>query len=83
MSAKKKYNVFLPISYQVPATDPITPGEETQIEISKEKLGLGLSIVGGSDTLLVGAGMLFGIGITFFLSELHFWSKLFFYHSRG
>ncbi|XP_047738798.1 LOW QUALITY PROTEIN: multiple PDZ domain protein-like [Hyalella azteca] len=35
-----------------PATAPIKPGEETTIEIPKEKMGLGLSIVGGSDTLL-------------------------------
>merc|ERR1712106_1164786 len=38
-----------------PATDPITAGYETNIEIVKEKMGLGLSIVGGSDTLLKGA----------------------------
>lgn len=36
-----------------PATCEIKPGQETIIEISKEKMGLGLSIVGGSDTLLV------------------------------
>ncbi|GAB6026518.1 hypothetical protein CHUAL_012941 [Chamberlinius hualienensis] len=35
-----------------PATCEIKPGQETTIEISKEKMGLGLSIVGGSDTLL-------------------------------
>ncbi|XP_042879473.1 multiple PDZ domain protein-like isoform X15 [Penaeus japonicus] len=38
-----------------PATAEIRPGRETTIEIVKEKMGLGLSIVGGSDTLLRGA----------------------------
>lgn len=38
---------------QDPATAEIRPGKETTIEIVKEKMGLGLSIVGGSDTLLV------------------------------
>ncbi|KAK8394132.1 hypothetical protein O3P69_006373 [Scylla paramamosain] len=37
---------------QDPATAEIRPGKETTIEIVKEKMGLGLSIVGGSDTLL-------------------------------
>lgn len=36
----------------------IIPGKETTIEIAKEKSGLGLSIVGGSDTLLVDAASL-------------------------
>ncbi|XP_063241818.1 multiple PDZ domain protein isoform X2 [Bacillus rossius redtenbacheri] len=39
-----------------PAADPTTceivVGKETTIEINKDKMGLGLSIVGGSDTLL-------------------------------
>ncbi|XP_017269912.1 multiple PDZ domain protein isoform X3 [Kryptolebias marmoratus] len=35
-----------------PATSPIIPGCETTIEISKGRTGLGLSIVGGCDTLL-------------------------------
>ncbi|XP_072157075.1 multiple PDZ domain protein isoform X4 [Bemisia tabaci] len=35
-----------------PATAPIKPGAESVIEINKDKMGLGLSIVGGSDTLL-------------------------------
>ncbi|XP_069682015.1 multiple PDZ domain protein-like isoform X7 [Periplaneta americana] len=39
-----------------PPVDPtkceITPGKETTVEINKDKMGLGLSIVGGSDTLL-------------------------------
>ncbi|XP_057640811.1 multiple PDZ domain protein isoform X12 [Chionomys nivalis] len=35
-----------------PATCPIIPGCVTTIEISKGQTGLGLSIVGGSDTLL-------------------------------
>ena len=37
-----------------PATCQIHPGRETRIEIQKGKSGLGLSIVGGADTLLVG-----------------------------
>lgn len=37
-----------------PATCSIVPGKECTIEIQKGKSGLGLSIVGGSDTLLVG-----------------------------
>lgn len=36
-----------------PSTAPIKPGVESTIEINKDKVGLGLSIVGGSDTLLV------------------------------
>lgn len=36
-----------------PATCPIVPGQETVIEISKGRSGLGLSIVGGKDTQLV------------------------------
>ncbi|XP_068032409.1 multiple PDZ domain protein isoform X8 [Anomalospiza imberbis] len=35
-----------------PATCPIIPGCETIIDISKGRTGLGLSIVGGADTLL-------------------------------
>uniref|UniRef100_W5N6S3 Multiple PDZ domain protein n=1 Tax=Lepisosteus oculatus TaxID=7918 RepID=W5N6S3_LEPOC len=35
-----------------PVTCPIIPGCETTIDISKGRTGLGLSIVGGSDTLL-------------------------------
>ncbi|XP_034019902.1 multiple PDZ domain protein isoform X2 [Thalassophryne amazonica] len=35
-----------------PATCPIIPGCETTIDISKGRTGLGLSIVGGCDTLL-------------------------------
>ena len=34
-------------------TRPIVAGEETEIIIDKGQTGLGLSIVGGSDTLLV------------------------------
>ena len=36
-----------------PAICEVKPGKETTIEVNKDKLGLGLSIVGGSDTLLV------------------------------
>ena len=36
-----------------PAKCTIIPGRETTIEIQKGKAGLGLSIVGGADTLLV------------------------------
>ncbi|XKL59691.1 hypothetical protein PGB90_000707 [Kerria lacca] len=35
-----------------PLTSPIKPGRECTIEINKDKMGLGLSIVGGCDTLL-------------------------------
>ncbi|KAI5626529.1 inaD-like protein isoform X2 [Silurus asotus] len=35
-----------------PATCPIVPGQDTVIEISKGRSGLGLSIVGGKDTQL-------------------------------
>ncbi|XP_076440217.1 multiple PDZ domain protein-like isoform X4 [Babylonia areolata] len=35
-----------------PLTCPVVPGKETYIEIEKGRTGLGLSIVGGSDTLL-------------------------------
>lgn len=42
---------------QLPPPDPktctIEPGKEVQIEIEKGTSGLGLSIVGGADTLLV------------------------------
>nr|CAB3263926.1 multiple PDZ domain protein [Phallusia mammillata] len=37
---------------QDPLMCPITPGRETTIEINKGKSGLGVSIVGGSDSLL-------------------------------
>ena len=40
-------------SNQDPLTCPIVPGKETTIEINKGKHGLGVSIVGGSDSLLV------------------------------
>ena len=36
-----------------PLTCRIVPGRETTIEVQKGKTGLGLSIIGGSDTLLV------------------------------
>ena len=36
-----------------PLTCPIVPGQETSILIEKGRTGLGLSIVGGADTLLV------------------------------
>ncbi|KAK6642666.1 hypothetical protein RUM43_004168 [Polyplax serrata] len=35
-----------------PTSCPIQPGKEVLIEINKEKLGLGLSIIGGCDTAL-------------------------------
>jgi len=40
-----------------PASCPIIPGRKTTIEINKGKSGLGLSIIGGSDTLLVGVAL--------------------------
>jgi hypothetical protein len=36
-----------------PRTRPIVVGQETLIEIDRGQLGLGLSVVGGSDTQLV------------------------------
>ncbi len=42
-----------PVAPGDPATCQIAPGRETRIEIQKGKSGLGLSIVGGADTLLV------------------------------
>nr|XP_033771937.1 inaD-like protein isoform X2 [Geotrypetes seraphini]XP_033771938.1 inaD-like protein isoform X2 [Geotrypetes seraphini]XP_033771939.1 inaD-like protein isoform X2 [Geotrypetes seraphini]XP_033771940.1 inaD-like protein isoform X2 [Geotrypetes seraphini]XP_033771941.1 inaD-like protein isoform X2 [Geotrypetes seraphini]XP_033771942.1 inaD-like protein isoform X2 [Geotrypetes seraphini] len=45
-------NVPSPISSIDPATCAIVPGQETVIEISKGRSGLGLSIVGGKDTPL-------------------------------
>ena len=42
-----------PIVSGDPGTCQIHPGRETRIEIQKGKSGLGLSIVGGADTLLV------------------------------
>lgn len=41
-----------PVPVENLATCEIIPGRETTIEITKEKSGLGLSIVGGTDTLL-------------------------------
>ena len=46
-----------------PATCPIVPNEETAIEIQKGRSGLGLSIVGGVDTLLVSTGVNRGWGL--------------------
>ena len=36
-----------------PQTAPIITGQECEIEIHKGDVGLGLSIVGGTDTILV------------------------------
>lgn len=48
--------VFLPKKSPGPPSDPLTcpilPGNETYLEIDKGRSGLGLSIVGGADTLL-------------------------------
>ncbi|XP_042879471.1 multiple PDZ domain protein-like isoform X13 [Penaeus japonicus] len=52
---KEKANAAPEAPKEDPATAEIRPGRETTIEIVKEKMGLGLSIVGGSDTLLRGA----------------------------
>ena len=48
-------------SNQDPLTCPIIPGRETIIEINKGKAGLGVSIVGGSDSLLVSNFFCFGV----------------------
>ncbi|XP_032884434.1 inaD-like protein isoform X4 [Amblyraja radiata] len=45
-------NISVPAVVPDPATCPIVPGQETILEISKGSSGLGLSIVGGRDTLL-------------------------------
>ncbi|XP_072919157.1 inaD-like protein isoform X4 [Hemitrygon akajei] len=45
-------NTAVPAMVPDPATCPIVPGQETVLEISKGRSGLGLSIVGGRDTLL-------------------------------
>ncbi|XP_041064272.1 inaD-like protein isoform X2 [Carcharodon carcharias] len=45
-------NISMPAVVPDPATCPIVPGQETILEISKGRSGLGLSIVGGRDTLL-------------------------------
>lgn len=47
------HHFYLSFSFSDPATCPIVPGQETVIEISKGRSGLGLSIVGGKDTQLV------------------------------
>lgn len=47
-----------------PATCPIVPAVETTIEIQKGKTGLGLSIIGGSDTLLVCTATLINLTIS-------------------
>uniref|UniRef100_A0A9J7YM19 PATJ crumbs cell polarity complex component n=1 Tax=Cyprinus carpio carpio TaxID=630221 RepID=A0A9J7YM19_CYPCA len=44
--------IFISLCVSDPATCPIVPGQETVIEISKGRSGLGLSIVGGRDTQL-------------------------------
>jgi multiple PDZ domain protein len=41
------------ISSGNPQTAPIITGQECELEIHKGDVGLGLSIVGGSDTVLV------------------------------
>lgn len=50
---KELHHLYLSFSVSDPATCPIVPGQETVIEISKGRSGLGLSIVGGKDTQLV------------------------------
>uniref|UniRef100_UPI00398F646E inaD-like protein n=1 Tax=Pristiophorus japonicus TaxID=55135 RepID=UPI00398F646E len=45
-------NISVPAVAPDPATCPVVPGQETILEISKGRSGLGLSIVGGRDTLL-------------------------------
>ncbi|XP_067003384.2 multiple PDZ domain protein isoform X1 [Anabrus simplex] len=52
-SPSGKHHITTPEEPPVdPTTCEITPGKETTVEINKDKMGLGLSIVGGSDTLL-------------------------------
>uniref|UniRef100_A0A9J8AG78 PATJ crumbs cell polarity complex component n=1 Tax=Cyprinus carpio carpio TaxID=630221 RepID=A0A9J8AG78_CYPCA len=49
---KDLHHLSLSLCVSDPATCPIVPGQETVIEISKGRSGLGLSIVGGKDTQL-------------------------------
>uniref|UniRef100_A0A673L0V1 InaD-like protein n=1 Tax=Sinocyclocheilus rhinocerous TaxID=307959 RepID=A0A673L0V1_9TELE len=49
---KDLHHLYLSLCVSDPATCPIVPGQETVIEISKGRSGLGLSIVGGKDTQL-------------------------------
>lgn len=51
-----------------PQCCPIVAGRECTIEICKGNLGLGLSIVGGCDTLLVRAANFMFADLTFFLN---------------
>ncbi|VDO95347.1 unnamed protein product, partial [Soboliphyme baturini] len=48
----KHINGFKDVIAHDPATCSITPGRETLIEIDKNGQGLGISLVGGSDTIL-------------------------------
>uniref|UniRef100_H2ZX49 PATJ crumbs cell polarity complex component n=1 Tax=Latimeria chalumnae TaxID=7897 RepID=H2ZX49_LATCH len=52
INAKKKSSKTAVLCLIDPAMCPIVPGQETTIEISKGRSGLGLSIVGGKDTQL-------------------------------
>ena len=69
-SKQQLYGAFNKSSAEEPPADPATcevkPGKETVLEINKDKLGLGLSIVGGSDTLLVNSRL---THFFFFLSK--------------
>ena len=62
-----------PAGTDTPATCEISPGADTTIEITKDKdedgkpMGLGLSIVGGSDTLL-GAIFIHEVSQSYFCS---------------
>ena len=48
-----------------PRTAPIIPGQECVIEIPKGNTGLGLSIVGGADTLLVSPSCLVSVNLIY------------------
>uniref|UniRef100_A0A673IUW1 InaD-like protein n=1 Tax=Sinocyclocheilus rhinocerous TaxID=307959 RepID=A0A673IUW1_9TELE len=52
LNMKDLHHLYLSVCVSDPATCPIVPGQETVIEISKGRSGLGLSIVGGKDTQL-------------------------------
>uniref|UniRef100_A0A672Q4B2 PATJ crumbs cell polarity complex component n=1 Tax=Sinocyclocheilus grahami TaxID=75366 RepID=A0A672Q4B2_SINGR len=52
LNMKDLHHLYLSVYVSDPATCPIVPGQETVIEISKGRSGLGLSIVGGKNTQL-------------------------------
>ena len=60
-----------------PLTSPVVPGTETYLEIDKGRSGLGLSIVGGADTLLV--NIFYHLSI-FMILNLFIYGKRYLFH---